>query len=284
MRKRFGVIGGDRRQAELARLLVQEDYVVRTCGLSLWQAPGETTLETAAQADIVVLPMPLCKEPGLLNWSGDPLSTAELFSCFRPEQQIYAGKVENQQAEEAQALGLTLRDYLKREELAVANAIPTAEGAIQLAMEHLPVTLWGTEVLVLGYGRIGKVLARELSALGAKVTVAARKAEDRIWAESFPGCLALSMEELDGNLDQFRAVFNTVPAMLLDRSRLEQLRPDCLCMDLASCPGLDAEAAEVLGLSLIWAKGLPGKVAPVTAAKAIRDTIVHDLEERGELT
>lgn len=279
MKKSFGVIGGDRRQAELARLLTQEGYAVRTCGLSPWQVPEETTLNEAAQAEIIVLPLPLCKEAGILNWSGDPLPTAELFHFFRPEQRIFAGKVEPQQAQEAETLGLTLLDYLKQEELAVANAIPTAEGAIQLAMEHLPVTLCGTEALVLGYGRIGKVLARELGALGAKVSVAARRPEDRVCAESLPGCSAMRMDQLDGNLSRFQVVFNTVPALLLNRPLLEQLRPDCLCMELASRPGMDAEAAEVLGLSLIGARGLPGKVAPVTAAKAMRDTILHTLEE-----
>lgn len=281
MKKSFGVIGGDRRQAELARLLSDEGNHVCTYGLSQWRPEGEDGLPSAADAKVIVLPLPLVKGPGLLNCAEETLSLAELFSYFHKEQIIFAGKVTAEAKAEAKARGLQLLDYLEREELAVANAIPTAEGAIQIAMEQLPVTLCGTEVLVLGYGRIGKQLVQRLCALGAKVSVAVRKPEDRVWTELFFGCPTLRTDRLDGRLGRFQVLFNTAPALLLDRGLLEQLRPDCLCIDLASCPGLDAGAAEDLGLSLVLARGLPGKVAPVTAAKAIQDTITHILEERG---
>lgn len=148
-------------------------------------------------------------------------------------------------------------------------------------MEKLPVTLWGSECLVLGYGRIGRLLAQRLHALGARVTVAARKYGARAWAEAF-GWKAVPIDRLSGCLGNIQAVFNTAPSLILDSTLLAELPPDCLCMDLASKPGIDFPAAEQLGLKTVWARGLPGKAAPVTAAAAIRDALYHILEERGE--
>ncbi len=278
----FGVIGGDRRQGELARLLEQDGHQVVTFGLELWRGSGADLAE-AAKADCILLPLPLCKKQDLLNTTGETVTTAEVFDLLWPEQLILAGQVKPAQRAEAESRGLQVIDYLAREELAVANAIPTAEGAIQIAMEQLPVTICGAEVLVLGFGRIGKLLAHRLLGLGAQVTVAARKHKDRVWAESL-GCKTLHPGKLAGQLGGFQAVFNTVPTLLLDGRLLAQLREDCLCIDLASQDGLDYDAADQLHIRAMRARGLPGKVAPITAAMAIRDTIYHILEERSELT
>ena len=159
-------------------------------------------------------------------------------------------------------------DYFAREELEIANAVPTVEGAIQIAMEELPTTLFGTRVLVLGFGRLGKLLAHRLKGLGANVTVAARSYGDLAWIQAY-GCKSERMEQLDGWLGGYQLVINTV------------LRPDCLIIDLASKPGgVDFEGAAQLGVKVIWALSLPGKVAPVTSGKIIRDTIYHILGER----
>ena len=75
---------------------------------------------------------------------------------------------------------------------------------------------------------------------------------------------------------------NTVPAQVLNRPELEDLMPGCLILDLASKPGgVDLAAAGELGLTVIWALSLPGKVAPVTAGAAIKSTIYNMLRELG---
>lgn len=282
VKRRFGVIGGDRRQAELARLLREDGNEVSAWGLCE-ASQEEVELTDVTAAEILVLPLPLCWKEGLLNCRDREVETEQFFRSLRPGQLVLAGQVRELQAREANEAGITLLDYLTREELAVANAIPTAEGAIQIAMKQLPVTLAGAEILVLGYGRIGKLLAHRLHGLGARITVAARKYEDRTWAEAF-SCETLRPDQLDGQLGRFRIVFNTVPALLLGESLLRQLPKDCLCIDVASKPGLDFDAAAVLGLQTVWARGLPGKESPVSAAAAIRDTVYHILEERGDHT
>ena len=162
-----------------------------------------------------------------------------------------------------------------------ANTLPTAEGAIQIALEELPITLQGCRTLVLGYGRLGRALAPRLTALGAKVSVAARKWSDLAWIEA-AGCTAEHSGELRGWLCAFDLIINTVPTRLLGEEALAELKPGCLVIDLASKPGgVDWEAARRLGVRTVWALSLPGKVAPVTAGKSIRSTIYNILNELG---
>jgi len=273
MNKTFGVIGGDRRQAELSRLLAGDGHAVRTYGLDRWKPAGADTLDHAASADVVILPLPLCKGDGVLNCEEGAVPTADLFRRFRPGQRVLAGRVAPQQQKEAKALGLTVEDYFLREELAVANAAATAEGAVQTAMERLDRTLLGLECLVIGFGRIGKLLSCRLHGLGARVTAAARKPEDMAWIRAY-GYRALETGGLDGHLSAFGAVFNTVPSPVLTRPLAAQLPKDCLLIDLASVRGIETgpEGPEVL-----WARSLPGRLTPRSAAAAIRDAVYYIL-------
>ena len=282
MNKTFGVIGGDRRQAELARLLAADGNTVRTYGLDRWKPGGETGLAQAASAEIVILPLPLCKGDGVLNCEEGPVPTTDLFRRLRPEQRILAGQVKPQQLREAKERELVLEDYFLREELTVANAAATAEAAIQVAMERLDRTLLDMDCLVLGFGRIGKLLCSRLHGLGAKVTATARKPADLAWIRAY-GWRALDTYGLDGNLCDFGTVFNTIPSLILEEKLLAQLPPECLCVDLASVQGIDLAAAERLGLPNVWARSLPGLLMPRTAAEVIRDAVYYILlEERGD--
>ena len=256
------VVGGDMRQAKLAELLFDDGHTVHTWALEGTEkgpvrAPD---LGEAALADCVILPLPAAGEGGRLN---APLSQerpplTQVLDALRPGQVVCAGKVGRELLDQAKERGLRLVDYFTREELAVANAVPTAEGAIQIAMEELPVTIHG-----------------------ARVSVAARKWADLAWAEAY-GYGAEQIERLDGYLCGYDLVVNTVPVRVLDAERLADLRPGCLVIDLASKPGgVDFEAAVRQGVRAIWALSLPGKVAPVTSGKIIRDTIYNIWNELG---
>lgn len=278
MEMSFGIIGGDRRQAELARLLAADQHVVFAFGLREWKPPAEESLELAANADVVILPLPLCKGDGVLNCGEDPMTTLDLFRRLRPDQRILAGQVMPQQRDEAKRFGLVLEDYFLREELTVTNAAATAEAAVQVAMERLERSLLGMECLVLGFGRIGKLLSYRLAGMGARVTATARKPEDLAWIRAY-GFRAEQTGDLGGKLAPYGVVFNTVPYPVLGAELLSQLRKECLCVDLASKQGIDLAAAENLGLQNLWARSLPGRVLPCTAAEAIRDAVYHILSE-----
>ena len=149
-------------------------------------------------------------------------------------------------------------------------------------MEETDACILGLRVLVIGYGRIGKLTAHRLRAMGANVTVSARKCADIAWIRAM-GYTPAETGALEDVLESFDAVVNTVPATVLDEARLMRLRQDCVCIDLASKPGgLDFAAASRLGLRAVWALGLPGEVAPRAAAAAIREAVYNILREGGE--
>ena len=282
------VVGGDLRQAKLAQLLAEDGHTVHTYALGPPQAdiPGlaaESTLARADMADCVVLPLTISNGAGLLNAplasSADPL--APILDQFSPHSFLCGGRVDEESAELARRRGLAIHDYFAREELAVANAVPTAEGAVQLAMEHLPITIHGSKVLVIGFGRVGRLTAQRFQALGASVSVAVRKYDQLAWAQAM-GFGGEHLAQLEGWLCGYDLIVNTVPARVLGREALEDVKPDCLILDLASKPGgVDLAAAGELGLTVVWALSLPGKVSPVTAGAAIRNTIYNMLREIG---
>ena len=164
-----------------------------------------------------------------------------------------------------------------------ANKFPTCEGAIQLAMEQTPYTIQGASCLVIGNGRLGSLLAHKLQVLGAHVTVSARSAQDfaKIATAGLP---ALDTRKLAGALRQFDLIFNTVPAPVLGSAELASVSPQGLIIDLASLPGgIAADAQPPDGCRILHALSLPGRVAPLSAARAVRDTVLTMLEEEGVL-
>lgn len=277
---KFGIIGGDRRQAELGKLLQDAGCSVSTYGLERWGQDSGNALEEAAGAEIVILPLPLCKPSGVLNCETEQIPIETLLERFDPNQLLLAGQIQPPQAELAQALGLRLVDYFKREELTVANAAVTAEAAVQVAMEHSEWTLLGRNCLVLGFGRIGKLLSHRLTGMGARVTATARKPADLAWIRAY-GFATLETKNLNGNLEHFNLVFNTIPTRVIDETLIKQLPHDCLCVDLASAQGIDLEAADRLGLPYVWARALPGRMVPRSAAMILRDTIFNIMKEEG---
>lgn len=175
------------------------------------------------------------------------------------------------------------RSYAACESFAVRNAVPTAEGALKIAMEARKETVCGMRASVLGFGRIGKLLAKDLLALGAEVAVFARRSEARALAEAL-GAKAHSFEALGAEISRFDCIFNTVPEKVLSPGTLSKIKKDAPIIELASPPGgIDAEEAAKAGLMLIAAGGLPGKLMPKSAGKIIYTTISEMMEEEEKI-
>jgi len=280
--KNIWVVGGDPRQAALARLLAEDGHGVHTYALEQYEGiKCEPSLAGIDRADCVVLPLPAAGSEGELN---TPLSSHRhqlqtVLDAMRPGQLVCAGMAKESLKRMAQERKLILQDYFAREELAVLNAIPTAEGALQIAMEELPITLHDARVLVVGFGRLGRALVPRLRALGARVWVSARRYDQQAAAESM-GDGAEGMDRMPDWLCSYDLVMNTVPAPVLSLEELAALKEGALVIDLASRPGgVDMTAASALGVRVIWALSLPGKVAPITSGRYIKDTIYHVIEE-----
>ena len=172
-------------------------------------------------------------------------------------------------------------DYAVREDFCIRNAALTAEGAVGRLITDYPGAVFGAEILVLGYGRIGRILSRCLRDLGAAVTVAARTQAVRTWAR-VDGHRASDFALTDP--ERYEVIINTVPAPVLSAEMIGRLRRDVFLMDLASLPGgVDQSAAQARGIRCIHALGLPGKTSPAAAGRIITDTIRNIIkEENGE--
>lgn len=282
---KFAVIGGDMRTVLLCSLLGADGHEVRAYALEECTDIDARLCQSASAAaegaDCVILPLPACGKPGQLNapFSAAPVDVCALLEEIPGNIPICAGRVDPLLAEAAAQRHGPLVDYFAREELAVLNAAVTAEGALEVLMKNTPRTVFGSRVLVIGFGRIGKLLAHRLRALGAAVSVSSRSYGDMAWCRSY-GYGVLDTRALDGTLGDFDAVINTVPALILDETLLGQMKPGALCVDLASRPGgVDLDAAAQRGITTVWALSLPGKTAPASAGEVIRDTIYNIMGE-----
>lgn len=284
MIKNIAVIGGDLRIVKLVSMLKRENYQVKTYALEKATEIEETKSESLAQcvkeADIVIGPLPLSSNGQYVNtpFSSEKIQVEDLMNQIAGKTFI-AGSIKQEIYDMAEDKDITILDIIKREELAVLNAISTAEGAIQIAINETPKNLHGNNVLVLGFGRIGKVLSKMLDGIGAKVACEARKTTDLAWIKAY-GYEPINLIELKENLNRFDIIINTIPYVVLDKDMLQEVKKDALIIDLASNPGgVDKQAVKELGIKFNWALSLPGKVSPVTSAEFMKETLLNMFKE-----
>ncbi len=289
MVKKILVCGGDMRQAVAANIISDYGYDVGVYGFAqdveLRAAiKSFSVLNRAIElADIIVLPLPCSSDNKTINMpmTNKKLLISSLFEAVKESQIVIAGNVTQEIEEVAKLRNINISDYYNREELKILNSIPTVEGALKIAMEETSATIHGSKCMVTGFGRIGRLLAHSLKGLGAHVTVSARSHSDLAWIQTF-GYASVKTECIGGLVSSQNIIFNTIPAIVLNRQVLERVLKDCLIIDLASKPGgVDLEAASSLGLKTIWALSLPGKVAPITAGRIIADTVLNLMIEMG---
>lgn len=286
MEKSITVVGGDLRIVKLIEMLDKDGYKVFTYGLenseellNLESVEMCPTLEEAVNnSKIVVGPIPLSSDRKKLStpFGRNNVELTDFVQALKGKYLI-AGNINIK--EELEGNGIQYTDLLKREEFSVLNTIATAEGTIQIAMEETQRTVHGSNVLVMGFGRIGKVLAKMLDGIGAKVYCEARKNEDISWIKAY-GYNPVHLNDLNENLNKFDIIINTIPFQILDTERLNLIKKETIIIDLASNPGgVDRRAAREKGIKVIWALSLPAKVAPLTSAEFIKETLYHVLKE-----
>jgi len=285
MNKRYNILiaGGDMRQIYCAEKL-SGDHDTSFIGFDDEYIPegivsGRAPADAVHVYDCAVLPVIPFDENGMLNTpcSADRLSCGDIRRMVKEDGIILAGKADEALRERFPFA--EIYDYLSREELSLKNAVSTAEGAVQIALEELPVTLNGLRVLIVGMGRIGTALSGILRGFGAEVAAAVRN-ERGVAKARIAGVRPVYTGDITGDCE---LVFNTVPGMIFDKSMLGRFSRNTLFIDLASKPGgIDLAAAGEMGIRVIWALGLPGKTAPVTSGEIIAETVADILAERGE--
>ena len=283
--ERFGIIGGDLRQIYLAKKLQKDKNEVFVCGFENFVGFDKLKLKSLKISDLIssskyiILPVPASRNKKVINApfsNSDIVLSEKLFSNLK-NKVVFAGIVSSL-IEDVKPSGLYIRDYYQREDFLIPNALLTAEGAVSIALKEYGKSIFSSRCLVVGFGRIGKTLAKLLKNMGAKVTVSARSVKDVSLAK-ISGFETTNVSKINEKAD-FDLIFNTVPALVLNEDVLGYLSSARMIIDLASSPGgTDKLAAEELGIKLIPALGIPGKCFPEAAGEIIADVIYKMIEE-----
>lgn len=267
MTDRFLIIGGGIRLQKACDAFIREGYKAEIY-------KGGKPLKVAVDnADVILLGLPASPDGENTELeNGEKIPLRDIAALCGGRKKVLGGRF----SEKAKAIfdiySVRWADYAECEEFEILNAVPTAEGAIQIAMEEFPFTLHGAKVSITGFGKVARALSMRLKALGAECTIVARSPSQRAEAESL-GFTAVDFPHLPHVAKESRILFNTVPAQVFDKTVLSELSPHQGVIDLASKPGgVDLEAAKMLGVNVIWALGLPGKVAPESAGEIIQKT------------
>lgn len=277
----IAVIGGDRREGAAAAYFLEKGAAVRVYGPP-WTPDLDGAVrarsvgEAVEGAQVVVGPVRgIDADNHLYGVPGTPglWLTEVVLDRLAPGAVFFIGQANGWLRAQAHERGMALLEILERDDFALLNAVPTAEGAVQRAMEESDITLFGNRCLVLGYGRTGQVLARTLAGLGARVTVAAREQSDLARALAM-GLHPLEFARLPEGVETADFIFNTVPDLVLTRAVLARTKTDVVIVDIATAPGgTDFAAAESLGRKALLLPGLPGKVAPRSAGRYLGQVV-----------
>lgn len=276
----FGFIGGDKRQLYCARSIADDGYEVSLCGFDKCSdmiGLCSCGVSAVTESDALILPLPPSLDGKNINapFSKEKIPFDDTVIKALSEKPVFCG-MKKRLDESISKKCPFLFDYASREEFATANAVPTAEGAIQTAMLEYDGTVNGARCLVAGYGKIGRVLSDMLRGLGAKVTVSARKLRDMEFIRA-AGMDFVDTRSISGNYD---IIFNTVPEIIFDSHTLAKTASGALVIDLASMPGgIDDTAAERMSIRVIHALSLPGKCAPKAAGIIIKNAVYNIIGE-----
>ncbi|WP_295152616.1 dipicolinate synthase subunit DpsA [uncultured Ruminococcus sp.] len=277
-KKVFFCVGGDPRYSYMCSRLCGIGKVY-CCGIE--NAAGAFPLavpeDIPEKADVLVLPM--LNEGLAIEACGVTVSFERLAAVVKKGGMVLGGRMRPEQKDFFTEKGFGCEDYFARESLVIKNCIPTAEGALQLALSETSETVFGSRVLILGFGRAAKCCARLFKTVGAVCTVAARRPEAlaAAWTE---GMDSFDIKDLKCRIGGYDIIINTVPALVLTAEVLSHASRSSLVIDLASRPGgTDFFSAEKLGIKALHALALPGKTAPAAAGRIIAETIEEILCE-----
>ncbi len=275
MEEKYVVVGGDERLAFAAEELEHRGKKVICYGNGLCACPNAESLKAAVKSSTHILcGIPFSRDDGQTVFAphfGKKIYTEELLCALEPHHTVYLGMAGSFVTSCAMR-GASCIDYNIIESFQMCNAHLSAEAILSLIISNLPVSISDGRFLVLGYGRIGKQLCDMLKAMGGNITATARKQSD--FAEmSLKGIDKMHTSHINnGNFD---AVVNTIPHKVTDEKFYQMLNPDCLIIDASAAPGqIDKSTAQLLGIKVLDAFGLPGKFSPKSAGRIIINTVL----------
>ncbi|SDI77735.1 dipicolinate synthase subunit DpsA [Propionivibrio dicarboxylicus] len=263
------IIGGDRRNACLAAHFAAAGLAVCTLALDeksvipAWNDPVWQSFNA------IVGPIPFSEDGKTLHapLHAEKIAIADFLDALAETATLYAGTLPADSHPRCRTVDLT-----KNLALYDRNLVATAEGVLQTLLNQIEFTLAGSDILVAGYGKVGRIVAQRLNALDARVAVYSADPRER-------ARIPASLRSTDlADLSVYRIVINTIPARVFDAGNLPTLDRSALLLDVSSFPGgVDSSFAAKTGLQLLRAPGLPGRKAPETVAAAMSEVILADI-------
>lgn len=280
----YSIIGGDLRQIELAKLLSKQKKKVYVYGLENAKdlvkheniVMCENLLEVTEKSNMIISSIPFSQDGIYINtpYSTKKIEIKELLKNIK-NKTLIVGTIAK---EYCNTNNIKIIDIMKDESLAILNTIATAEGTIKIIIENTLKNLQGSNILILGFGRVGKTLAQKLNALLSNVTCASIEKKELALAQ-VNGYKVLKLQDLKQNIKNYEIIINTIPSLILNSEILEVVNKKTLLIDLASNPGgIDKISVKENNLKLIHALGIPGKVSPISTAMYLEKAIL-ELEE-----
>lgn len=288
----YAVIGGDTRQVYLVEELAH--HTTRICHYALCATPdhhrcSDTSLVAAKSSlekicnvsSCIICPIPFTRNGNFLNQSvfDEDLPINLILSNLKPDQTLFAGCIPEKFRLEAVGRGVHVFDLMSDQSLARYNSIATAEGAICEAIRQSPVNLHKSSCAVLGYGKCGSTLSCYLKGMFANLYVVSNEEDERAKAALIADRTG-TLKDFGTCVGDFDFIFNTIPSKVITSDLLSEMKCTVAIIDIASAPGgVDFASAKKLGINALPCPGLPGKYAPSSSAKAIKETIERILKE-----
>ncbi|WP_059105216.1 dipicolinic acid synthetase subunit A [Shouchella shacheensis] len=285
------MIGGDARQLEIIRKLSTLDAKISLVGFTQLDdgfiGASKQDLDEVMweSVDAILLPIGGMSTEGTINsvFSNKTLALEANHLKATPDHcTIYTGIANDRLKRMAEQANCDTVLLMERDDVAIYNSIPTAEGAVMLAIQHTDITIHQAKIAVLGLGRVGMTVARTFQALGAKVKVGAR--DSHLLARiTEMGLTPFHTDDTKKELTDVDLCINTIPAKVLTSSVLAEMQQHAFILDLASKPGgVDFAYSEKRGLKAMLVPGLPGMVAPKTAGKILANVLADLLLEQAQ--
>lgn len=230
------------------------------------------------EADIVFCPIPFTKNGNIINTTNMYVDTL-IEKLKNSSKKLITGSIRKDVMEKLKENNIDVIDLMDYEDFSIKNAAATSEGAIKKAIEMTDITLNKSNILILGFGRIGKCLARNLSGFGANIFCEARKKSDIALIKTI-GYNEVDLKDIDAVLPRMDIIFNTIPSIILNKERIDLLNKKACVIDLASAPGgVDFEYLYEKKINTSWYLAIPSKDSPYTAALYIKETVDNILGE-----
>ena len=291
-KNKLSFIGGDLITAYLINMFLEEGNKIITYAFDsaedLINADDKKKSKIFAKSieeainfsDNIIFAMPFQNdsEKVISTFSLEQIEFKEIIPLLK-NKNIFAGNLSEETINILEKQNTTINNLNENNEIKISNALITAEAAIGIIAADSNKTINGMKILVLGFGRLGKMVAKSFSSLNAKVTVEARKDADLAWINAY-GYNALNLENLTENIHKYDIIINTVPFMLLDKERIEKLKKDVFVLDLADERGIDTKEARKRNIKNLWALSLPAKNAPYSYAESIKNVMETILERK----